>query len=42
VWSRRRRFHVPLCERPGERWLSPYEAEYTGNDLLAVMRKVTY
>lgn len=42
VWSRTRRLYLPLCEKPGERCLSPYEIEYSGNDLLEVMRRVTY
>jgi D-amino peptidase len=41
VNTRIRRFHVPT-ERPGEKWLSPYEVEYSSDDLLELMRKVTY
>jgi D-amino peptidase len=41
VHTRFRKFHVP-CERTGEKWLSPYEVEYSGDDLLELMRKVTY
>ena len=33
--------HVPQ-ERPGEKWLSPYEVEYSSEELLDLMRKVTY
>jgi D-amino peptidase len=28
--------------RPGERWISPYEVELSGNDLPELLRKVTY
>jgi D-amino peptidase len=41
VRTRIRRMHVP-AERPGERWLSPYEVEYSSDDVLELMRKVTY
>ncbi|MHC4917677.1 MAG: M55 family metallopeptidase [Planctomycetota bacterium] len=41
VRTRIRRFHLP-AERPGEKWLSPYEVEYSSDDLLELMRRVTY
>ena len=41
VETRLRMFHLPK-ERPGEKWLSPYEVEYRSDDLLELMRKVTY
>jgi D-amino peptidase len=41
VQTRLRRFHLPK-ESPGEKWLSPYEVEYSSDDLLTLMKKVTY
>jgi hypothetical protein len=41
VWWRRRQMHLPRVERPGEKWLSPYEVEFSGDDLLEVMHRVT-
>jgi D-amino peptidase len=41
VRTRIKRLHVP-ADRPGEKWLSPYEVEYSSDDLLELMRKVTY
>ena len=41
VWWRRRQMHLPRVARPGEKWLSPYEVEFSGDDLLEVMHRVT-
>lgn len=41
VRTRERQFYLPR-ERPGQKWLSPYEVEYSSDDLLETMRKVTY
>jgi D-amino peptidase len=41
VWWRHRQMYLPRVARPGEKWLSPYEVEFSGDDLLAVMRRVT-
>jgi D-amino peptidase len=40
--SRRRHMHVPRSPRPGERWLSPYEVEFSGDDLREVMGRLTF
>jgi D-amino peptidase len=39
--SRRRHLYVPHVERKGEHWLSPYEVEFSGDDLLEVMGRLT-
>ncbi len=41
VRTRIRRLHLPP-EREGEKWLSPYEVEYESDDVLKLMKKVTY
>jgi D-amino peptidase len=41
VRTRIKSFHLPK-EREGEKWISPYEVEYTSEDLLELMKKVTY
>jgi D-amino peptidase len=40
--SRRRHMHVPRSPRAGERWLSPYEVEFIGDDLREVMSRLTF
>jgi D-amino peptidase len=40
--SRRRHMHVPRSPRAGERWLSPYEVEFSGDDLREVMSRLTF
>ena len=40
--SRRRHMYVPRTERSGERWISPYEVELSGDDLLEVMGRLTF
>jgi len=41
VRTRVRRFHLPR-RREGESWLNPYEVEYRSEDILELMKKVTY
>ncbi len=36
-----KQFHRP-GPRPGEKWTSPYEVEYSSDDVLELMKKVTY
>ena len=39
--TRLRNFYTPK-ERPDQKWLSPYEVEYRSDDILELMRRVTY
>jgi D-amino peptidase len=41
VRTRIKQFHEPK-PRPGEKRISPYEVEYSSDDVLALMKKVTY
>ncbi|HOX06416.1 MAG TPA: M55 family metallopeptidase [Planctomycetota bacterium] len=40
--SRRRHLCLPRTQQPGERWLSPYEVEFSGDDLLEVLGRLTF
>jgi len=41
VQTRLRQLYLPRVERQGQRWLSPCELEFYGDDLLEVMHQVT-
>ncbi len=41
VRTRLKQFHKPR-PRQGQKWISPYEVEHSSDDVLELMKKVTY